>query len=124
MSALPPALGDDTAIGQIFANLIGNALKYLQPGRPGVVEIGGETQDGMAHYWVRDNGAGIPASARSRLFSVFQRFHPKLASGEGMGLAIVKRVVERHGGKVWAEGQEGIGTTFHLTLPATGLTKE
>jgi signal transduction histidine kinase len=70
------------------------------------------------HYWVRDNGAGIPVAAQRRLFQVFQRFHPQLAHGEGMGLAIVKRVVERHGGRVWAESQEGAGTTFHVTLPA------
>lgn len=118
VTALPRAMGDSTAIGQVFSNLIGNALKYLQPGRAGRIEIGGDIKDSMAHYWVRDNGAGIPQSAQQRLFQVFQRFHPDLAAGEGMGLAIVKRVVERHGGRVWAESQDGIGTTFHLTLPA------
>ncbi len=117
VQSLPPAVGDPTAIDQVFSNLIGNALKYLDPGRPGMIEVGGERKNGMVHYWVRDNGAGIPASASHRLFQVFQRFHPKLASGEGMGLAIVKRVVERHGGKVWAESQEGRGTEFHVTLP-------
>src|SRR5439155_26172058 len=96
----------------------GNALHYLQPGRPGRVSVGGgEADDGSVHYWVRDNGAGIPASALPRLFQVFQRFHPKLAAGEGMGLAIVKRAVERHGGRIWAESQEGVGTTMHFTLP-------
>jgi signal transduction histidine kinase len=69
-------------------------------------------------YWVKDNGVGIPKAAERRLFQVFQRFHPKRAPGEGMGLAIVKRVVERHGGRVWAESEEGVGTTFRLTLPA------
>src|SRR5207247_692524 len=65
---LPPAVGDGTVIGQVFANLIGNALHYLQPGRPGRVSVGGgEADDGSVHYWVRDNGAGIPASALPRL---------------------------------------------------------
>ncbi|MEP6621910.1 MAG: MASE1 domain-containing protein [bacterium] len=117
---LPGAQGDATAIGQVFANLIGNALNYLQPGRPGVIEVGGEMRGDVSHYWVRDNGSGFPPSAQPRLFQVFQRFHPTLASGEGMGLAIVKRAVERHGGKVSVESQEGLGSTFHLTLPATG----
>lgn len=116
---LPPVVGDVTAIGQVFANLIANALKYLQPGRPGRIHITGASRGGEVHYQVSDNGAGIPASSQRRLFQVFQRFHPELAPGEGMGLAIVKRIVERHGGKVWAESQEGVGTTFHLTLPAS-----
>lgn len=122
---LPGAVGDATALGQVFSNLIVNAVKYLEPGRRGLIEVGAEhgTESTLAHYWVRDNGAGIPASARQRLFQVFQRFHPELAQGEGMGLATVKRIVERHGGSIWAEGAEGTGTTFHLTLPASHLTK-
>jgi PAS domain S-box-containing protein len=114
---LPRIEGDITAIGQIFSNLISNALKYLRPGRPGRIVVGGEILNGAAHYWVRDNGAGISASGKRRLFQAFQRFHPDLASGDGMGLAIVKRIVERHGGRVWAESEEGVGTTFHLELP-------
>ncbi len=114
---IPPAFGDATAIGQVFSNLIGNSLKYLQPGRPGLIEIGGEIENGFAHCWVRDNGAGFPPSAKPRLFQVFQRFHPDLAPGDGMGLAIVRRIVEHHGGKVWAESEEHVGTTFHFTLP-------
>jgi signal transduction histidine kinase len=123
VEALPSLRGDITAIGQVFANLISNALKYLQPGRPGHIVVGGEIVDGLAHYWVRDNGAGIPASAQPRLFQVFQRFHPDLASGDGMGLAIVKRIIERHGGRVWALSEEGVGTTFHVELPAAGDTR-
>ena len=119
VGALPAACGDPTAIGQVFSNLITNALHYLKPGRPGVIEVGGQAQeDGFCHYWVKDNGVGIPATAKDRVFHVFQRFHPDLAPGDGMGLAIIKRVVDRHGGKVWVETQEDSGTTFHLTLPA------
>jgi len=124
VESLPAVHGDVTAIGQVFSNLISNAIKYLQPGRPGRIAVGGQTIDGHAHYWVRDNGAGIAASAQRRLFQVFQRFHPNLASGEGMGLAIVKRIVERHGGKIWAESEEGVGTTFHIALPASNGSRQ
>jgi signal transduction histidine kinase len=114
---LPDAHGDVTAVEQVFTNLVSNAVKYLQPGRRGVIQIGGEEQDDMCHFWVRDNGAGLHPNALGRVFQVFQRFHPELAPGEGMGLAIVKRAVERHGGRVWVESEVGTGSTFHLTLP-------
>lgn len=114
---LPPAYGDATAIGQVFSNLIGNAIKYFDPARPGTIQISGEVKEGMAHYWVHDNGIGIPEAAQSRLFQVFQRFHPEHATGEGMGLATVKRIIERHGGEVWAVSRRDEGSTFHLTLP-------
>ncbi len=123
VAPLPVARGDATAVGQIFSNLIGNAVNYLKPGRPGRIEIGGERDGAMSRYWVKDNGVGIPASARSRLFQVFQRFHPTVP-GEGMGLATVKRIVERHGGQVRAESTEGAGTTFRWTLRAEGPEQE
>jgi PAS domain S-box-containing protein len=115
---LPPAAADLTALGQVFANLIDNSIKYRSPGRPLLVEVAGEMDGPWAHYWVRDNGLGIPESGKIRLFQVFQRLHPKHAPGEGMGLAIAHRIVERHGGKIWAEGREGEGSTFHFSLPA------
>jgi signal transduction histidine kinase len=121
IAPLPPAVCDATAVGQVVANLLSNALKYLQPGRPGRISIGGEVCEGGTRYWVADNGAGIPDSARSRLFQVFQRFHPELAQGEGMGLAIVKRIVERHHGRVWAESparDTRMGSVFSFTLRA------
>lgn len=121
---LPPARGDATGIGQVFSNLLTNGLAYLVPGRPGRLEVGGAREDDFNRYWVKDNGSGIPESARRRLFQVFQRFHPHLAGGEGMGLAIVKRMVERHGGRIWADSSEGEGTTFFFTLPAVLDEKE
>ena len=96
----------------------------MQPGRRGVIEIGGARDEDQVHCWVRDNGVGIPATVQARLFQVFQRFHPERAPGEGMGLAIVKRIVERHGGRVWAESEEGAGTTFHVALAAAGDAPE
>lgn len=123
---LPAALGDPTTIEQIFANLIGNALKYLDPNRPSVIEIGCQVEQnkpsgnaGMHCYFVKDNGLGIPAHAMPKLFQVFQRFHPAVAPGEGVGLTIVRRAVERQGGKVWCESAEGAGSTFFVELPAT-----
>lgn len=124
VTPLPAALGDRSTIDQVFANLIGNAIKYLQPERLGEIEIGGVEEGDMNHYWIRDNGVGIPTSAHGRLFQVFQRFHPKMAEGEGMGLVIVKRIVEKQGGRIWVESTENVGTTFHLTLTATLLNKE
>lgn len=117
VTEMPKAVADATAVGQILSNLINNSLKYLQPGRPGEIVVGGEAEGSMSHYWVTDNGAGIPSGARDRLFQVFQRFHPELAAGEGIGLAAIKRIVERHGGKIWAQSEAGSGSTFHFTLP-------
>lgn len=125
-SELPPAWGDPTAIEQIFANLIGNAVNYLDPERPGVVEVGvveGPSQQ-VRTYYVRDNGQGIPKSGQSKLFYAFQRFHDNSAKGEGIGLALVRRVVERHGGEIRVESEPGVGTTFQVDLPARGPDNE
>lgn len=118
---LPSAWGDPVAVEQVFANLIGNALNYLSPERRGRVEVGfiGENEDGRT-YFVKDNGLGIPASYLPQLFHAFRRLHPEVAGGEGMGLAIVRRVIERHSGRVWAESEAKKGTTFFVTLPEPG----
>ncbi|MBN8927191.1 MAG: hypothetical protein BGO51_08890 [Rhodospirillales bacterium 69-11] len=117
VDTLPEAFGDATAVGQVVANLVHNALKYADPDRPPRVEIGGAADRQEAHFWVRDNGIGIPAHAFPRLFQVFQRFHPERAPGNGIGLAAVKRIVERLGGRIWAENRDPAGTAFHFTLP-------
>jgi signal transduction histidine kinase len=118
---LPAVWGDPTALEQVFANLIGNAVNYLDPEREGRIEIGTTPAPPGVHslriFYVRDNGLGIPAVALPRLFNAFQRLHGNVAAGEGIGLALVRRVVERHGGRVWAESKEGVGTTFYLSLP-------
>jgi PAS domain S-box-containing protein len=115
---LPAVEADLTALGQVFSNLVGNSLKYRSPQRSLQVEIGGQRDGSEVKYWVRDNGLGIPESSKEKLFQVFQRFHPQRAQGDGMGLAIVHRIVERHGGRIWAEGKEGKGTTFYFTMPS------
>ncbi|MGF6754686.1 signal transduction histidine kinase [Paraburkholderia sp. GAS42] len=118
---LPTVWGDATALEQVFGNLIGNAVNYLNPSREGRIEIGTTPAPPGVHslriFYVRDNGLGIPEVALPRLFNAFQRLHGNVAPGEGVGLALVRRVVERHGGRVWAESVEGAGTTFYLSLP-------
>ncbi|MGA3249797.1 MAG: ATP-binding protein [Paraburkholderia sp.] len=118
---LPSVWGDPTALEQVFANLVGNAINYLDASRDGRVEIGTTPAPPGVHslriFYVKDNGLGIPAVAISRLFNAFQRLHGNVATGEGIGLALVRRVVERHGGRVWAESTEGVGTTFYFSLP-------
>ena len=129
ISVLPlvPTWGDATAIDQIFGNLIGNAVHYLDPQRAGHVEIGCVAQsqfDGLQTYYVKDNGLGIPEAYRSKAFTAFQRFHAESVKGEGVGLALVLRVVERQGGRVWFESEEGAGTTFFVALPVVPDTVE
>jgi signal transduction histidine kinase len=124
---LPPAWGDPGAIEQIFSNLIGNALNFLDPDRVGRIEVGAcapEPEDAREPpvlrtrtYYVRDNGLGIPAAYMSKVFRAFQRLHGEVAKGDGIGLALVRRMVERHGGRVWVESAEGAGSTFFVVLP-------
>ncbi|CAM2145312.1 histidine kinase [Pararobbsia alpina] len=125
--ALPSVWGDATTIEQIFANLIGNALNYLDPARAGRIEVGVKLEpvaDAQAPrrpthvFYVRDNGLGIPERYLPKMFSAFQRLHGNVAKGEGIGLALVRRMVERHGGRVWLESKEGEGSTFFVELPA------
>ncbi len=121
---LPAALGDPAALEQIFANVIGMALNYRDRTRPGRIEVGslGPEQDsagpGLRTYYVRDNGLGISEAGRARVFQPFQRLYPQAAAGEGMGLAIVHRVVERLGGRIWFESVANQGSTFFVALPA------
>lgn len=118
---LPPVWGDPTAIEQIFANLVGNAVNYLDPARPGIVEVGCRQAAGVGEehtYYVKDNGLGIAAEHLAKIFLAFQRLHPTAAPGEGIGLPLVRRMVERHGGRIWVESAVGEGSTFFVTLPA------
>ena len=120
---LPSAWGDSTALEQVFANLIDNALKYRDPQRPLVIQIGSLSAGGdgklrgMHTYFIGDNGIGIADNQREKIFQAFRRLDPDRAPGEGMGLSIVRRILERHGGRIWVESNEGEGTTFLFTLP-------
>ncbi len=115
---LPSVTGDTPALEQLFSNLISNALNYLDPAREGRIHIGILPSEGDREtFFVKDNGLGIPETLQTDLFKGYQRFHPNLAGGEGMGLAIVQRIVERHNGKVWIESRPGEGSTFYVALP-------
>jgi signal transduction histidine kinase len=121
---LPPAWGDPTAIEQIFANLIGNAVHYLDGVRLGRIDVGSTESPssgvmaGFHVYYVKDNGLGIPEAYHKRVFTAFSRLQTNVAQGEGIGLALVRRMVERHGGKIWLESTAGVGSTFFVALPA------
>jgi two-component system sensor histidine kinase/response regulator len=116
-SAWPVALGYGPWIEEVWVNYLSNAVKY--GGRPPRVELGGELQpDGMARFWVRDNGAGLAPEAQARLFTPFTRLDQARAQGHGLGLSIVRRIVEKLGGQVGVESQVGQGSTFYFTLPA------
>jgi signal transduction histidine kinase len=122
---LPFAWGDATALEQLFANLIANAVNYLDPNRPGRIEVGSQPGPGQPNdsrswttYFIKDNGLGIPTAYHGKVFQALKRLHPQVAKGEGIGLAIARRIVERHGGNISFESAEGIGTTFFVNLPS------
>ncbi|MCZ2420716.1 MAG: PAS domain S-box protein [Burkholderiales bacterium] len=119
VGALPEAVCDPVLVKQVFANLIGNAFKYSGKREAPRIEVGCRREGGESVYFVRDNGAGFDMQHAQRLFGVFQRLHhEKDFPGTGVGLAIVKRIVERHGGRIWAESAPGEGATFSFTLAA------
>lgn len=118
---LPMIKAHRTQIVQLFQNLIGNAIKFRDERAP-VIEFGAEEKDGQWIFSVRDNGIGIAAEHVEIVFAIFQRLHTRSEyPGNGIGLAICKKIVERHGGKIWVESEEGKGSTFRFTLP---LVKE
>jgi PAS domain S-box-containing protein len=118
IGALPACLGDATLAGQVFSNLLDNALKYREPSRACEISVTGQVADGSAIFTVRDNGIGIPAEHQPKVFELFHRLHPKKTDGEGLGLTIVQRAVERQHGRIWLESEPDQGTSFHVSLPA------
>jgi PAS domain S-box-containing protein len=115
---LPVASGDATLLGQVLLNLLSNAFKFTRDKDPAVIGIHGTEGPEECVYYVRDNGAGFDMAQAEKLFGVFQRLDGAANfEGTGIGLAIVKRIIDRHRGRVWAEGKPGEGATFYFSLP-------
>ena len=114
---LPTVMGDAIQLGQVFQNLIGNAIKFRGE-QPPEVHVGGERKDGEWLFSVRDNGIGIDMQYAERIFVMFESLHSKADyAGTGIGLSLCKRIVERHGGRIWLESELGKGATFYFTIP-------
>jgi PAS domain S-box-containing protein len=115
---LPAIRGDAAQLGQVFQNLIGNAIKFRAERRPHI-RIGAEKSDGTYVFRVEDNGIGIDKNFGERIFQMFQRLHERgRYDGNGIGLAVAKKIVERHGGRIWFESKPDNGTTFFFTIPS------
>jgi signal transduction histidine kinase len=121
---LPDCMGDEVLVTQVFANLIDNAQKYLDPGRLGEITVSGKTVNGWSVYDVTDNGIGIPREHHAHIFQVFQRLSSKQEGGQGLGLAIVRRIINRHQGKIEVESIPGQGTTFRVYFPRGVVAEE
>jgi PAS domain S-box-containing protein len=120
--SLPPAYGDAILLTQVWINLISNACKYSKNNAAPAIEIGASEKNNESFYYIKDNGTGFDMNYYDKLFGVFQRLHSDDEfEGTGVGLAIVQRIVERHGGRVWAEGKVNEGACFYFTIPIMQL---
>jgi PAS domain S-box-containing protein len=118
---LPPASVDPALIRQVWINLLSNAVKYSMPAQQRSIQVGGHSEEARLIYFVKDKGVGFDPQYADKLYGVFQRLHgAEEFEGTGVGLAIVQRIIRRHGGEVWAEGQTGQGATFYFSLPSDG----
>jgi light-regulated signal transduction histidine kinase (bacteriophytochrome) len=115
--SLPAAAGDAGLVRQVWINLLDNAVKFTRDSKRPVIEIGGQIDGAETLYYVKDNGVGFDMQWSGQLFKVFQRLHPREFEGIGIGLAIVARIVQRHGGRIQASGEVGEGATFSFSLP-------
>jgi two-component system sensor kinase len=115
---LPRANGDGAMLREVWANLIGNAIKFSRDRAVAHITVGGREEGNEVIYWVRDDGAGFDMAYADKLFGVFQRLHRQDEfEGTGVGLALSQRILHRHQGRIWGEGQPDGGATFHFTLP-------
>jgi PAS domain S-box-containing protein len=118
LEPLPPCKADPVQTAQVFSNLLDNAIKYRRPGEPLRIRVSGRTQHGLVVYCVEDNGIGISLEHRGRIFDIFQRLAPLgPTKGDGLGLTLVRRMVERNGGRIWVESAPGAGSRFLVELP-------
>jgi light-regulated signal transduction histidine kinase (bacteriophytochrome) len=118
MGPLPAVAGDTSLLRQVWRNLLDNAVKYTRGCDPARIRVQAEERDGEVIFAVADNGVGFDMKYADKLFGVFQRLHrPEEFEGTGIGLANVRRIVARHGGRTWAESEPGVGSTFYFSLP-------
>ena len=123
--SLPTVMGDEVQLGQLFQNLIGNALKYRDSNKTPEVHVSCERDGNYWQFGVKDNGIGIDPKYSDRIFVIFQRLHTRQEyTGTGIGLAVCKRIVDRHGGRIWVESEVDKGSTFHFTVPVRSFESE
>jgi PAS domain S-box-containing protein len=118
VGTLPEVVADRVSMEQIMGNLLDNAVKYLEPGRPGEIEISAERGPEETTFHISDNGCGIAENNIPIVFDIFCRVGRQDVPGDGMGLAYVQKLVRRHGGRIWCESEPGVGTTFSFTIPS------
>jgi PAS domain S-box-containing protein len=116
VGSMPQVVADRTSMEQIMGNVLGNAVKYLDPDHPGQIEVTAETNNGEQFFRIQDNGRGIAKEDMHKVFAPFRRAGKQDTPGEGMGLAYVQTLVRRHGGRIWCESELGAGTTFTFTI--------
>jgi PAS domain S-box-containing protein len=117
VSAMPLCRGDIGQINQVFSNLLDNAIKHIDPGKPGIINISGRQENNQSIYCIEDNGVGIDPGHQEKIFELFHRLEPEKSQGEGLGLTIAYMIVERHNGEIWVESEPGKGSRFYVTLP-------
>ena len=123
VGSLPPCWGNDVELNKMFSNLVSNALKYLDPERPGKIVINGRQEKSHVIYSIQDNGLGIAEEHQKKVFEIFHRLNPDDTEGEGLGLTIVNKIVSLHNGKIWVESEPGKGSTFFISLPTVRKIK-
>jgi signal transduction histidine kinase len=119
---LPHVIADCASMEQILANLVSNSIKYLDPERPGRIEVAGATSGDETVFRMEDNGVGVDESDQERIFDLFRRAGRQDVPGEGMGLTYVRTLVRRHGGRIWCESEPGVGTTFIFSIGSQSST--
>ena len=122
LNNLSPVEGDPSLLRQVWINLIANAIKFTRPRNAAVIQIGNEIENGSNIYFIKDNGVGFDMKYSQNLFGVFQRLHKyKDFEGTGVGLALVERIIKRHGGRIWADSKLNEGASFYFTLESSGV---